>query len=146
MELMDMDVSQTHKSGQNDPQTPENSISQYQNTAYHSEGFPPQKPRHEQGFLRRMMTSGKPFSFSQTTDSITVYGLDDMTPTIIAEEEKSSKKMYWDEAHLNGESLSGWSQVYVLIAGIANVCLMGLLPLLYVIFLLMWWGGGLRLG
>ncbi|WP_254682274.1 hypothetical protein [Marinomonas sp. FW-1] len=139
-----MDVSETPKKGQNDSQEAldHRSVSEYQDTAYNSQDFPAQKPRPEKGFLRRMMTSGKPFSFSQTTDSITVYGLDDLTPTIIAEEEKSSKKMYWDETHLNGESLSGWSQVYVLIAGIANVCLMGLLPLLYVIFLLMWWFGG----
>ncbi|PYF78585.1 hypothetical protein DFP75_1114 [Marinomonas alcarazii] len=121
---------------QNDSQTePENTISQYQDTAYNSQNFPPQKPRQEKGFLRRMMTSGKPFSFSQTTDSITVYGLDDMTPTIMAEEEKSSKPMYWTETKLIGESLSGWSQLYVLIAGIANVCLMFVLPLAYILFL-----------
>jgi hypothetical protein len=145
MELMD--ISETPKKGQNDSQATQDhcSASQYQDTAYNSQNFPPQKPRQEKSFLRRMMTSGKPFSFSQTTESITVYGLDDMTPTVMAEEEKSSKPMYWTEAQFIGESLSGWSQVYVLIAGIANVCLMGLLPLLYVIFLLMWWGG-LRLG
>jgi hypothetical protein len=31
-----------------------------------------------------MMTSGKPFSFSQTTDSITVYGLDKITASEMA--------------------------------------------------------------
>ncbi len=132
-----MDVSETPKKGQNDSQTEsENTISQYQDTAYNSQDFPAQKPRQEKGFLRRMMTSGKPFSFSQTTDSITVYGLDDMTPTIMAEEEKSSKPMYWTEIQLIGESLSGWSQLYFLIVGIAKMCLMGLLPLCYAIFLL----------
>jgi hypothetical protein len=84
MEPMDMDVSQTPKSGQDDPQAQQNTISQYQDTAYNSEDFPPQKPRPEKGFLRRMMTSGKPFSFSQTTDSITIYGLDDLAPSEMA--------------------------------------------------------------
>ncbi|WP_409419136.1 hypothetical protein ACJ3XJ_20765 [Marinomonas sp. RS-M-Aa-14] len=128
---------------QNDSQTEsENTISQYQDTAYNSQNFPAQKPRQEKGFLRRMMTSGKPFSFSHTTDSITVYGLDDMTPSKMTEGGKSSKQSYWNEISLNGESLSGWSQLYFLIVGIAKMCLMGLLPLLYVIFLLMWWLGG----
>ena len=121
---------------------PENTISQYQDTAYDSDDFPPQKSRPEQGFLRRMMTSGKHFSFSETTDSITVYGLDDLTPSKVTEGGKSSKQSYWNEISLNGESLSGWSQLYFLIVGIAKMCLMGLLPLLYVIFLLMWWLGG----
>ncbi|WP_418138640.1 hypothetical protein AB8616_22870 [Marinomonas sp. RS-M-Aa-14] len=130
---------------QNDSQTEsENTISQYQDTAYNSQNFPAQKPRQEKGFLRRMMTSGKPFSFSHTTDSITVYGLDDMTPSKMTEGGKSSKQSYWNEISLNGESLSGWSQLYFLIVGIAKMCLMGLLPLLYVIFLLMWWLGGLE--
>ncbi|QKK79855.1 hypothetical protein [Marinomonas primoryensis] len=132
-----MDVSQTPKSGQNDPQARlENSISQYQDTAYNSQDFPTQKPRQEQGFLRRMMTSGKPFSFSKTTDSITIYGLDDLTPSKVTEGGKSSKQSYWNEISLNGESLSGWSQLYFLIVGIAKMCLMGLLPLCYAIFLL----------
>jgi hypothetical protein len=123
---------------QNDSQATQDhcSVSQYQDTAYNSQNFPPQKPRQEKGFLRRMMTNGKLFSFSQTTDSITVYGLDEMTPTIMAEEEKSSKPMYWTETQLIGESLSGWSQLYFLIVGIAKMCLMGLLPLFYVICLI----------
>ncbi len=134
---MDMDVSQTPKSGQDDSQArPDNTIRQYQDTAYNSQNFPPQKPRQEKGFLRRMITSGKPFSLSQTTDSITIYGLDDLTPSEMAEGEKGPKPMYWTETKLTGESLSGWSQVYVLIGGIANVCLMFALPLLYAIFLL----------
>jgi hypothetical protein len=125
------------KSEQNDSQARQaNTIRQYQDTAYSSQNFPPQKPRREQGFLRRIMTSGKPFSFSQTTDSITIYGLDDLAPSEMAEGERGSKPMYWTETQLIGESLSGWSQVYVLIAGIANVCLMGLLPLFYVICLI----------
>tara|TARA_R110001583_G_scaffold185575_1_gene345786 strand:- start:2208 stop:3275 length:1068 start_codon:yes stop_codon:yes gene_type:complete len=132
------------KSEQNDPQARQaNTIRQYQDTAYSSQNFPPQKPRREQGFLRRIMTSGKPFPFSQTTDSITIYGLDDLAPSEMAEGERGSKPMYWTETQLIGESLSGWSQLYVLIVGIAKMCLMGLLPLLYVIFLLMWWGGDL---
>jgi hypothetical protein len=82
---MDMDVSQTPKNEQNDPQArPDNTISQYQDTAYHSEDFPPQKPRVEQGFLRRTMPSGKHFSFSQTTDTITTYGLDKITASEMA--------------------------------------------------------------
>ncbi|MGO2354719.1 MAG: hypothetical protein ACTH58_08275 [Marinomonas foliarum] len=138
MEQMDMDISEIPKKRQNDSKAAEghHSLTEYQDTAYDSQDFPPQKPRREQGFLRRMMSSGKPFSFSETTDSITVYGLDDMTPTVMAEEEKSSKPMYWTETQLIGESLSGWSQVYVLIAGIANVCLMFVLPLFYVICLI----------
>jgi hypothetical protein len=35
------------------------SISHYQETAYSSEDFAPQKPRVEQGFLRCMITNGK---------------------------------------------------------------------------------------
>jgi|TARA_R110000744_G_C19102465_1_gene533744 hypothetical protein len=85
MEPMDMDVSQTPKSGQDDSQArPDNTIRQYQDTAYHSEDFPPQKPRVEQGFLRRTMPSGKHFSFSQTTDTITTYGLDKITASEMA--------------------------------------------------------------
>ncbi|WP_339719015.1 hypothetical protein [Marinomonas primoryensis] len=133
-----MDFSQTAKSEQNDQQAAQDhrSVSEYQDTAYNSQSFAPQRPRPERGFLRRMMTSGKPFSFSQTTDSITIYGLDDLAPSEMAEGERGSKPMYWTETQLIGESLSGWSQVYVLIAGIANVCLMGLLPLFYVICLI----------
>ncbi|GAA0232321.1 hypothetical protein [Marinomonas primoryensis] len=111
-------------------------VSEYKDTAYDSDDFTPQKPRQEQGFLRRMMTSGKPFSFSHTTNSITIYGLDDLTPSEMAEGEKGPKPMYWTETKLIGESLSGWSQVYVLIGGIANVCLMFVLPLFYVICLI----------
>jgi hypothetical protein len=123
---------------QNDLQAAQDhcSVSEYQDTAYNSQNFPPQKPRQEQGFLRRMMTSGKPFSFSQTADNITVYGLDDMTPSKMTDGEASSKQSYWNERSLNGESLSGWSQVYVLIGGVANVCLMFVLPLFYVICLI----------
>ena len=40
------------------------SISHYQETAYSSEDFAPQKARVEQGFLRCMITNGKSFSFS----------------------------------------------------------------------------------
>ncbi|AEF55533.1 hypothetical protein [Marinomonas posidonica] len=127
-----MDASQAPESAQTNQQT----IGRYEDTAYHSKTFAPQPPRREQGFLRRMITSGTHFSFSETTDSITIQGLDDMTPTGMAEEEKSPKPMYWNEEKLIGESLSGWSQLYVLMVGIANVCLMFMLPLLYGIFLL----------
>jgi hypothetical protein len=134
---MDMDVSQTPKSGQNDPKAPENTISQYQDTAYNSQNFPPQKPRREKGFLRRMMTSGKPFSFSQTTDSITVYGLDQITPSEMAKIAAiNQQEVYWDEQSLNGEGLTGWSQVYAIVVSITNGCLFMLLPLCYAIFLL----------
>lgn len=123
---------------QNDSKAAEghSSLGEYQDTAYNSQDFPPQKPRPEKGFLRRMMSSGKHFSFSETTDSITVYGLDDLTPSKVTEGGKNSKQSYWNEMSLNGESLSGWSQLYFLIVAIAKMCLMLALPLLYAIFLL----------
>ncbi|WP_254682272.1 hypothetical protein [Marinomonas sp. FW-1] len=134
-----MDVSETPKKGQNDSQEAldRRSESEYQDTAYNSQNFPPQKPRQEKGFLRRMMTSGKPFSFSQTTDSITVYGLDQITPSEMAQiAATKQQEVYWDEQSLNGEGLTGWSQLYGILVRIADVCLVALLPLLYAIFLL----------
>ncbi|QKK79850.1 putative transmembrane protein [Marinomonas primoryensis] len=136
---MDVDVSQMPKSRQDDQQDREGhrSISEYQDTAYHSEDFPPQKPRQEKGFLRRMMTSGKPFSFSQTTDSITVYGLDKITPSEMAKiAATKQQEVYWDEQSLNGEGLTGWSQVYAIVVSITNGCLFMALPLCYAVFLL----------
>tara|TARA_R110001632_G_scaffold233106_1_gene376621 strand:+ start:5122 stop:6204 length:1083 start_codon:yes stop_codon:yes gene_type:complete len=123
---------------QNDSQAPDRrSVSEYQDTAYNSQNFPPQKPRREKGFLRRMMTSGKPFSFSQTTDSITVYGLDQITPSEMTKiAATNQQEVYWDEQSLNGEGLTGWSHVYGIIVGLAKTCLVVVLPLFYVICLI----------
>ncbi|MGO2354717.1 MAG: hypothetical protein ACTH58_08265 [Marinomonas foliarum] len=118
------------------------SISHYQETAYSSEDFAPQKPRVEQGFLRRMMTKGKVFGFSHTTDAIAISAIDDVTPEDMAEYETDyetdGKPMYWDEKTLSSESFSGWSQVYMVVASLAKVCLIVFLPLFYsILFLLM---------
>ncbi|BFM48501.1 hypothetical protein [Marinomonas sp. THO17] len=129
---MNMDASQAPDNARTNQQT----ISHYQDTAYNSQHFLPQKPRQEQGFLRRMITRGQHFSFSETTASITVKGLDDLTPSAFAINENSPKPSYWNETSLNGEALSGWSQVYIVIASLAAGCLMIALPLLYCIFLL----------
>ncbi len=148
---MDRDVSETPKNGQNDSQAAQDhrSVSEYQDSAYNSEDFPPQKPPQEQGFLRRMMTSGKPFSFSQTTDSITVYGLDQITPSEMAQiAATKQQKVYWDEQSLNGEGLTGWSQVYAIVVSITNGVLFMLLPLAYILFLsgLVFGEGGIVFG
>jgi hypothetical protein len=136
MEPMDMDFSQTPKSGQDDSQArPDNTIRQYQDTAYNSDDFSPQKARVEQGFLRRMITKGKLFTFSQTTDAIAISAIDDITPVDMAEYEadyeSDGKPMYWDEKTLSSESFSGWSQVYMVVAALAKVCLIVFLPLFY---------------
>ncbi|BFM48499.1 hypothetical protein [Marinomonas sp. THO17] len=128
---MNMDASQAPDNARTNQQT----ISHYQDTAYNSQHFLPQKPRQEQGFLRRMMTRGQHFTFSETTASITVKGLDEMTPTDMAEEEKSPKPMYWNAEKFIGESLNGWSQSYVFMVGMANTCLIVVLPLSYAVFL-----------
>jgi hypothetical protein len=114
--------------------------SHYQETAYSSEDFAPQKARLELGFLRRMMTKGKLFSFSQTTDAIAVSAIDDVTPEVMAEYEadyeSDGKPMYWDEKTLSSESFSGWSQVYMVVAALAKVCLIVFLPLFYMFCLI----------
>ncbi|GAA0232354.1 hypothetical protein [Marinomonas primoryensis] len=126
------------KSKQNDQQAAQDhrSVSEYQDTAYNSQSFAPQRSRQEKGFLRRMMTSGKPFSFSETTDSITVYGLDKITPSEMAKIAAiNQQEVYWDEQSLNGEGLTGWSQVYAIMVSITNGCLFMVLPLAYILFL-----------
>ncbi|MGO2354718.1 MAG: hypothetical protein ACTH58_08270 [Marinomonas foliarum] len=89
-----------------------------------------------------MMTKGKLFSFSQTTDAIAISAIEDVTPEVIAEYEADyeadGKSMYWDEKTLSLESFSGWSQVYLVIAALAKVGLIIFLPLFYIIILLFW--------
>jgi hypothetical protein len=114
------------------------SISHYQETAYSSEDFAPQKPRVEQGFLRRMMTKGKFFSFSQTTDAIAISAIDDITPADMAEYEADKTGMYWDEKTFTPESFSGWPHAYLVIAALAKVGLIVFLPLFYIISLFLW--------
>jgi hypothetical protein len=139
MDSVDMDTSQ-HQDAHYTPKKGEKkkiptSISHYQDAAYSSEDFLPQNPRIAQGFLRRMMTKGKFFSFSQTTDAIAISAIDDITPADMAEYEVDDVGMYWDEKTFTPESFSSWSQVYMMVASLAKVCLEGILPLAYSIAL-----------
>lgn len=117
-------------------------ISQYTDTAYNSQDFPPQKPRREQGFLRKMITHGKKFDFFHSTDVVTTYAINEVPPSVMAAYEASDKGIYWDEKTYTHEGLVFWGRVYDFMVSFAKACLMFILPLFYAVILVLWKIGG----
>ncbi|MBU0801359.1 MAG: hypothetical protein KKA05_10230, partial [Alphaproteobacteria bacterium] len=115
-------------------------ISHYEDTAYNSQDFPPQKPRIEQGFLRRLITKGKLFDFFYANDVLCIPAINDVHPSTMAlyEASEDDEGLFWNEKTLTHSGYVFWGRVYDFMATLAKVCLMYMLPVSYTVLLLMW--------
>ena len=101
----------------------------------------PAKPPH--GFLQQLLTKGKVFPFTKANDTIALSLARETMPTQVKETEGNEKPSFWTEEILDSESLSGWSQLYFLVVGLAKVVLMFFLPVAYMLILLfLFFGSG----
>ncbi|WP_421849526.1 hypothetical protein [Marinomonas sp.] len=115
-------------------------ISHYEDTAYNSQDFPPQKPRREQVFLRRMITKGKLFDFFHSTDTLCILAINDVSPSKMAQYEAfdDGNDLFWNEKVLTHSGYVFWGRVYNFIATLSKACLLYMLPLSYTVAVLMW--------
>ena len=111
--------------------------------AYHSEQLTLQPAKEAQGFLRRVLTKGQVFPFTKANETIALSLAGEITPSHIKETEKEDKLSYWDENSLESETFSNWTQLYLLIVGLAKMSLVVFVPFVYfLIFISSIFGSG----
>ncbi|MGY2572290.1 hypothetical protein [Vibrio sp. C8] len=116
--------------------------------AYNSQQLTLQQPKEPQGFLRRLLTKGQVFPFTQANSTIALSLAKETKPSAMSNYNQDN--LFWDEKGLESEALSNWSQFYFFVIGMAKVCLTIILPLLYLMLtafaLIGQYGGRLWIG
>ncbi|OOE74622.1 hypothetical protein [Salinivibrio sp. ML290] len=100
---------------------------------YNTEQLSLQSAKPPHGFLQRLLTKGQVFPFTKANDTIALSLARETLPSKIKETEGSEKPSFWTEESLDSESLSGWSQLYFLMVGLAKILLILFLPLFYLL-------------
>ncbi|QIR07481.1 hypothetical protein [Salinivibrio costicola] len=103
--------------------------------AYNTENITPQSSKPPHGFLQQLLTKGQVFPFTKANDTIALSLARETMPSSIKKTEGNGKPSFWTEESLDSESLSGWSQLYFLMVGLAKILLILFLPLSYLVFL-----------
>ncbi|WP_235606040.1 hypothetical protein [Salinivibrio siamensis] len=85
--------------------------------------------------MQQLLTKGKVFPFTKANDTIALSLARETMPTQAKETKGNGKPSFWTEESLDSESLSGWSQLYFFMVGLAKILLVLLLPLAYSVFL-----------
>ncbi|MGY2572287.1 hypothetical protein [Vibrio sp. C8] len=101
--------------------------------AYNSQQFTLQSPKEPQGFLRRLLTKGQVFPFTQANSTIALSLAKETKPSAMSNYNQDN--LFWDEKGLESEALSNWSQFYFFVVGMAKVALFFFLPLSYLLLL-----------
>ncbi len=102
--------------------------------AYNSQQLTLQQPKDPQGFLRRLLTKGQVFPFTQANGTIALSLAKETKPSAMSNYNQDN--LFWDEKGLESEALSNWSQFYFFVVGMAKVVLFLGLPLAYFLLLI----------
>ncbi len=101
--------------------------------AYNSQQLTLQQPKEPQGFLRRLLTKGQVFPFTQANSTIALSLARETKPSAMSNYNQDN--LFWDEKGLESEALSNWSQFYFFVVGMAKMVMLLALPFFYLFFL-----------